>query len=279
VIVLLKKKIENNIGIMSAGQKKVAKYIFEKPLEASFLTASEIGNRAGVSESTVIRLASALGYNGFPQLKTAIQHHVMEHLSTIERHKDYEKDHEENFLERIIDSASTTLSLTKVQVQREAIKNLASKIINAPSVFIVGNKSSYALAYYLSYYLSWFMSGINLLDSHMAYESIVSADKKTLVVGISFPRFSRWTVNVLSHARNEGLSTAAITNDFSSPLAEVSDSVLSVPWNPVSFIDSFTAPLCVINALLLTITHDMGTQTDDQLEKLEIMWKEQKIYT
>lgn len=276
---MLKLRIENRLDKLSSGQVDAARFILKNPGEAAFLTASQIGSRAGVSESTVIRLAGALGYSGFPELKSAVQKHLMEHLSTLERYKDYENAAEEDFLERIAESAQKTISLTRWQVDRAAIKDLSSRIITSPAIFIFGQKSSYSLAFYLSYYLSWFLPNTHLLDSHLAFERIAGTGKNTLAIGISFPRFSGWTNDLLNFAREEGIHTAAITSDFNSPLSEVSDCVVSVPWNPISFIDSFTAPLCVINAVILTVAHEMGEHTNLQLEKLERVWEEKGIYT
>lgn len=277
---MLKKRIETSMEKLSDGQIAAARFILKKPKEAAFLTASQLGNQVGVSESTIIRLAGTLGFSGYPEMKKAIQRYLLDNLSTLERYRDYKKESKEkDFLERVTESAQNTIALTLGQVDRKAITIMSNQILKAPSVFIFAQKSSYALAYYFSYYLSWFLPNTQLLDSHLAYERIVNCDKRTLAVGISFPRFTRWTTELLDFAHKEGIKTGAITNDFDSPLARVSDYVVSVPYNPVSFIDSFTAPLCVINAIIISVAHEIGEDSNRKLTNLERIWDERDIYS
>jgi DNA-binding MurR/RpiR family transcriptional regulator len=277
---MLKKQIEDNLKKLSHGQVIAARFILQNPREAAFLTAAQIGKRVGVSESTVIRLAGALGYTGYPELRATVQQYLMEDLSTVERYRDYKKEHDpKDFLERVTDSAQATIALTKGKVDRTALSTISYEILAASSVFIFAQKSSYALAYYFSYYLSWFLPNTHLLESHLAYERIANTGKDTLAIGISFPRFTRWTTELLEFAHKEGVKTGAITSDFNSPLARVSDCVVSVPYNPVSFIDSFTAPLCVINAIIISVAHEMGEESSHKLANLERIWSERGIYT
>jgi DNA-binding MurR/RpiR family transcriptional regulator len=163
-------------------------------------------------------------------------------------------------------------------VDVEAIERLGVEIAGAESVFIAGHRSSKALAYYLFYYLSWFFPAVELLEPETALEKITGAGRKALVIGISFPRYATWTVQMLKYARKKGLKVAAVTNDYSSPLAAPSELVVTVPWNPLSFIDSFTAPISVINCIILAAARTLGDDARNKLAELEELWKENGVY-
>jgi len=192
---MLKKKIQSKYNELTNSQKLITKFVIQEPEVAAFLTAEQIGSRVGVSESTVIRLAGFLGFSSFVDFKAEIQKYLMENLSAFDRYRDYkEVTGTGDILSKVIHSAQRTIALTQEHVDREVISELVNTIVSSPSVFIFAQKSSYALAYYFSYYLSWFLPNTHLLESHLAYERIANADKKTLVIGISFPRFTRWVL-------------------------------------------------------------------------------------
>ena len=264
---------------LSTGQVEVARYIIKNPREAAFFTASQIGEKAGVSESTVIRFASALGFSGFPELRNAVQELLMDHLSTLERYQDYDSSaNSTSLFEKVIDEGLTTLSLMRTQIDQGALEVLTTAIVETDTLFIIGQRSSYSLAYYLSYYLSWFMPRVDLLGVHLANEKLSNAPENSLALGISFPRFSRWTLETLVFARQRGLATASVTSDFNSPLASQSDIVVTVPWKPLSFIDSFTAPLCMMNCVILGVSQKLGGTVDERLKDLEEIWRETGAY-
>lgn len=276
---MLKQLINSKMDNLSTGQVEVARYIIKNPREAAFFTASQIGEKAGVSESTVIRFASALGFSGFPELRNAVQELLMDHLSTLERYQDYDSSaNSTSLFEKVIDEGLTTLSLMRTQIDQGALEVLTTAIAETDTLFIIGQRSSYSLAYYLSYYLSWFMPRVDLLGVHLANEKLSNAPENSLALGISFPRFSRWTLETLVFARQRGLATASVTSDFNSPLASQSDIVVTVPWKPLSFIDSFTAPLCMMNCVILGVSQKLGGRVDKRLKDLEEIWRETGAY-
>jgi DNA-binding MurR/RpiR family transcriptional regulator len=276
---MLREQINLKMQQLSAGQVEVARYILDNPRDAAFLTASQIGEKVGVSESTVIRLASALGFSGFPELRSSVQDLLMDHLSTLERYQNYGTgDNDDSLFETVIDEGLKTLSLARTQVDRSSLDSLSSAISGVDGLYIIGQRSSYSLAYYLSYYMSWLIPNTHLLDAHLANEKLSQAPENSLALAISFPRFSRWTLDILIFARERGVRTASITSDLNSPLAYHSDQVLAVPWKPLSFIDSFTAPLCMLNCVILSVSHKLGPQVDRRLKDLEEIWQETGAY-
>jgi DNA-binding MurR/RpiR family transcriptional regulator len=275
---MLRKLVAEKMQNLTPGQQETARFLLENPKEAAFLTAAQIGERVGVSESTVIRFASALGFDGYPGLRAAVKDLLMERLSTLERIGEYSAQEAGSLFHKAIESDMDSLGSARAAVDVEAIERLGVEIAGAESVFIAGHRSSKALAYYLFYYLSWFFPAVELLEPETALEKITGAGRKALVIGISFPRYATWTVQMLKYARKNGLKVAAVTNDYSSPLAAPSELVVTVPWNPLSFIDSFTAPISVINCIILAAARTLGDDARNKLAELEELWKENGVY-
>ncbi|KUK57522.1 MAG: Transcriptional regulator, RpiR family [Synergistales bacterium 53_16] len=275
---MLKKTIAEKMEELTPGQRETARFILENPKEAAFLTASQVGERVGVSESTVIRFASAIGYDGYPALRSAVKDLLMERLSTLERIGEYTAQEAGSLFHKAIDSDIDSLGSVRSTMEVDAIERLGREIAGAESILVVGHRSSRALAYYLFHYLSWLFPNVELLDSETGLEKITGSGEKTLVIGISFPRYTTWTVDILEYAKRKNLKVAAITNDYSSPLASPSEIVITAPWNPLSFIDSFTAPLSVINCVILAAALTLGEEARNKLAKLEEVWKERGVY-
>lgn len=275
---MLKKRIAENMKNLTPGQQKTARFLLEKTKEAAFLTASQLGEKVGVSESTVIRLASALGFDGYPALRMAVQDLLMERLTTLERIGEYSEQETVSLLYKAIESDIDSLNGVRSTLDVVAIERLGMEIAKAKSILVVGHRSSRALAYYLFHYLSWLFANVELLDLETAVEKVTNADKETLVIGISFPRYTTWTVNILKYAQKRKLKVAAITNDYSSPLALSSELVITAPWNPLSFIDSFTAPISIINCVILAAARAIDEDMREKLAELEEIWKETNVY-
>ena len=276
---MLRECIASRLHEMTPGQKLVANYILEYSLEAAFLTASQLGERVGVSETTVIRLAHLLGFSGYQQLRSAMTNLLMDRLSTLERLRDYASTQEHDFFERALRKDLETLTLTLSSISSDDLKNLGAAIATAECVYLAGHRSSFSLAYYLSFYLSWILPNVKNVSSDMPFEMLANAPKKSLVLGISFPRYSTWTVQVLETASELGLVTACLTNDLASPLAVLSEYVLDVPYKPISFIDSFAAPMSVLNCLILSVAQQLGDDVTKKLGILEKRWREDDVYT
>lgn len=275
---MLKKRIAENMKNLTPGQQKTARFLLEKTKEAAFLTASQLGEKVGVSESTVIRLASALGFDGYPALRMAVQDLLMERLTTLERIGEYSEQETVSLFYKAIESDIDSLNGVRSTLDAVAIERLGMEIAKAKSILVVGHRSSRALAYYLFHYLSWLFANVELLDLETAVEKVTNADKETLVIGISFPRYTTWTVNILKYAQKRKLKVAAITNDYSSPLALSSELVITAPWNPLSFIDSFTAPISIINCVILAAARAIDEDMREKLAELEEIWKETNVY-
>ncbi|MDT8284257.1 MAG: MurR/RpiR family transcriptional regulator [Thermovirgaceae bacterium] len=275
---MLGERIAEKMPALSPGQQSIAKYILGNPRDAAFLTAFQLGEIVGVSESTVIRFAAVLGYSGYPEMRSAVREILMERLSTLERLREYDEPGGAHYFFRAIDEDIKTLSAAQASLDTRALEELGSMVAAADQVLVAGQRSSRALAYYLWYYLSWLFPNIHLLDPDSAIEKVINASPKSLVIGISFPRYTSWTVEVMRHSHMCGIPTASITNDYSSPLATWSNIVIPVPWNPISFIDSFTAPISIMNCVILGAARVLGSAVQQRLEILERTWGENEVY-
>lgn len=275
---MLRERIVNKLKDMTPGQSAVAMFLLDHPGDAAFLTASQLGSRVGVSETTVIRLSHFLGYSGYPELRGEITNRLMDRLSTLERLKDYGSGEKNDIYEKAVRKDLETLTEALASIPSEELDELGRVMAATPAIYLAGYRSSMSLVYYLSFYLSWILPSVRIINHDMPYALLLNAPRESLVLGISFPRYSRWTVEVLDQAESMGLLTASITTDLASPMAVKSRYVVAAPYMPVSFIDSFAAPMSLINCLILSVARNLGPEVTEKLGTLEEHWKEEKIY-
>lgn len=263
---------------MTPGQEAVARYLIDHPKEGAFLTARQLGKRVGVSETTVIRLAHLLGFKGYSQLRQEVANRLMDHFSTLERIKDYSSADENSLYERALQKDMDSLSEAQASIPAKELDDLGEQMVRAGAVYLAGYRSSSSLVSYLAFYLSWILPRVRIIPLDMPFEMLVNAPQNSLVLAISFPRYSRWTVEVLCVAEDLGLDTATITDGLTSPLAALSKFVVSVPYQPVSFIDSFAAPMSLLNCLILSVARHIGAGVTEKMEALEKHWEEEQTY-
>jgi len=270
--------IQSRISEMTPNQVKIARFILDFPEEAAFMTATRLATRVGVSESTVVRFAFFLGFPGYGEMRGEISKTLLDTLSTLRRIDSYRTEASNGYLDRVMAMDVDTLLKLRSQIPRAQIESFADMAVQAESIFIAATRSSFVLGYYLHYYLSWVRKSVTLLPEVTAYEVLQNAPADSLVIGITFPRYSRWTVDILAHSKEKGLKTAAITDDIESPLVPFSSHVVYVPFSPISFLDSFTAPLCMINCLIISISMKYGDTLKERFASLENLWKLNRTY-
>ena len=260
-------------------QRAVAEYMLDNRSESFFMTSQQLGARSGTSEATVIRLAIALGFSGFPDFKEALQVEAKDQLSTFGRLQEHRlKVITGNLLSNVISNEIEEAAEDLGSSEDGEIRALAVAICEADAVYLVGLRSARSLATYLQFYLSWFFPNIYVPESDYIESYLVSAPKKSLIVGISFPRYTRLTVECVLQAGRMGLRTASITDSHASPLAEVADISVTAPCEHVAYIDSLMIPLGMANAILLEVTNQLGQVALDRLSELESVWASGSIY-
>lgn len=277
--------IDSKMSGFSKGQKRIANYIKDHYGEAVYLTAAKLGAIAGVSESTVVRFAIELGYDGYPKLQKALEELVKTKLTAAERMKvTYQQmiKNDKHILKSVLTRDADRINSTLSDINIEDFDNAVNYILNARNIYIIGGRSSGALSYFLSFYLNLMRE--NVKDVSMGsvaetFEEIFRINDNDLVIGISFPRYSTRTIKSLEYANKKGAKTIAVTDSKKSPLVENADVSLVARSDMVSFIDSLVAPLSLINAILVAVSMNRKDHIVENLDVLEKLWSEYQVYS
>jgi DNA-binding MurR/RpiR family transcriptional regulator len=275
---LFKEKTDN----LTRSQRKLLEYILSNDQESVFLKIKDLAKRVNVSQATVVRLSRALGFKGFPEFQQEMRLRFRNKLMTTSRlQRTVNKGRDEGdvlikVLQTDINNIAETLKLTSIQ----EFKRFVHKMDSAQRVVIVGIRSAHALAIFLGIALEFLQKDVWVVQPGIGdmWDRLLGLRKKDLIIGISFPRYSRQTVEVLRFAKQRRLKTLAITDSLISPLAQYADNVLTAHYKMDSFIESFTAPLSLINAIVTALGVSRKKRTMRSLKELEGIWKNQQIY-
>jgi DNA-binding MurR/RpiR family transcriptional regulator len=268
--------IQKNFHKLTSGQRKIANYLLNNYDKAVFLTAAKLGKEVGVSESTIVRFADILGYNGYPELQQTLQDIVKTHLTTVNQLKNsINKIYKgKNVLYQVLQSDLDNLKKTVDEICPESFEKLIDYILSAEIVYIVGLRTAASMALFFNQALSLFMRNTKSITYGMEdlFEQIAGINEKDLLIAISFPRYTLRTVEIVEIANKKKAKTATITDSIISPIAQKSDITLVAKSNLNSFINSYTAPLSIINAVVTAVSIRKGKQTFKKLSELEEMW-------
>ncbi|MGN1318677.1 MAG: MurR/RpiR family transcriptional regulator [Lachnospirales bacterium] len=277
--------IDMKMPHLSKGQKRIAEFLQENYGEAVHLTASKLGAIAGVSESTVVRFAIELGYDGYPKLQHALEELVKTKLTASERMKvAYQQmiNNNNNILKSVLIRDAERIHATLNEVSKEDFDTAVNYILRARNVYIIGGRSSGALSYFLSFYLNLMRDNVKDVSRGTVaetFEEIFRVNENDLIIGISFPRYSTRTVKSLEFAHEKKAMTIAITDSKKSPLVECADITLAANSDMVSFVDSLVAPLSLINAILVAVSLNRKDHIVENLDILEKLWSEYQVYS
>jgi len=274
--------IEEAMPRMSKGQKAIAAFILTNYDQAAYLTAASIGETVGVSESTVVRFAMELGYEGFPHFQKALKEELKVRLTAVQRlNASGRLAGSDDILGTVLLTDADRLRRAAEQTDRERFRKAVDILQSAKRVFVVGVRSSAPLASFLAYYFNYIFSDVRLLNPTGAsdmLEQIMTAGHGDVVVGISFPRYSKRTIDAMNYSRKSGASVVVVTDKDDTPVAHAADCVLLAPSDMMSFVDSLTAPLSVITALVVALGLKQKEKVGETLEKLEQLWDEYDVY-
>ncbi len=278
----LAERIKEKSPTFSKGQRLIAKYIEEHSDKVAFMTASRLGVTVGVSESTVVRFATEIGYSGYPALQQAIQEMIRNKMTSLQRLEMTSSNIErERLLDEVLDQDIGILKRTKESISHEDFYRAADALVKAPQVYILGAGSSLALATLLAHYLRLVFDTVQLVEATSEatiLQQMIRAKAGDAVIAISFPRYSKKAVKTLKYASDRGLSTIAITDSPLSPLAQFSSHLLLARSDMVSFVDSLVGPLSVINALIVTVAIQKKDEVAETLKRIESIWDEYSVY-
>ena len=266
----------------SKGQKRIAQYILESYDKAAFMTANRLGKTVGISESTVVRFAVELGYDGYPSMQKALQEMVVNRLTSVQRIEvANDRIGDQNVLVSVLQADMEKLRQTMETVDKDAFDAAVKAILGAERVYILGVRSAAPLANFLGYYLNYMFHNIHVVTASGTsemFEQIVGINAKDAVIALSFPRYSATTLKAAQYCRTTGATVIGVTDTKLSPLGECSDFVLAAKSNMVSLVDSLVAPMSVINALIVAIAAKKEKELSKTFQELEHIWEEYHIY-
>ena len=264
----------------SKGQRLIAKYILENYDKAAFMTAGKLGKTVGVSESTVVRFAAELGYDGYPGMRKALQEMIRSRLTSVQRieaAKDLIDD--KNILRAVISDDIDKLQATLEEIDQESFDLAVDMIMSAKNIYIFASRTSQSLSSFLGFYLNMLRDGVHLVRDNSAaeaYEQLIRIGQGDLFIG--FPRYSSRSLKVMQFAKDRGASALGLTDNESSPLYDVADVCLFAKSEMVSFVDSLVAPLSLVNALVIAVGARSRDQLAETFKDLENVWSEYKVF-
>lgn len=276
-------KINKHYDGLSKGQKRLADYIRKDYDKAAFLTAAKMGEDVGVSESTVVRFAMALGYKGYPEFQKALGELVRTKLNSIQRMEvTYGKISQGEILNTVLRSDIEKIKLTMTGIDHEAFELAVDTILKARKVYVIGIRSCAPLASFLSFYLNFVCDNIILINTNSSseiFEQIMRIGEEDVVIGISFPRYSMRTLKAMEYANNRNAKVITLTDSVHSPMTLYSSCNLIARSDMASVVDSLVAPLSVINALVVALCMKKQDEVVETLEKLEEIWDVYQVYS
>ncbi len=266
----------------SKGQRAIARYILEHYEKAAFMTASKLGATVGVSESTVVRFASEVGCDGYPQLQKRLQEIIRNRLTAVQRIEITSGQMSRvDVVQKVLQADIDRIKHTMDNINMDDFNDAVDRIVKAKTIYILGVRSASALARFMGYYFTHIFPDVRVLNttnSSEMFEQLMRISEEDVVICMSFPRYSQRTTKAARFARNRGASVIAITDSPESPLAQESDSCLYANSDMASFIDSLVAPLSLINALIVAISLEKEQEISATYEKLEQIWDEYNVY-
>ena len=276
-------RVESVYGGLSKGHKKIADFIKNNYEKASFMTAAKLGKTVGVSESTVVRFATNIGFDGYPELQKYLQEMVKNHLTSVQRMEVAASRYESgDFVDKVFSADVEMIKATKENISKEAFAKSVDAINKAKKIYILGVRSSSVIASFAAFYFRYINDNVVLVDrsaSSEIFEQIYKITDEDVCIAISFPRYSMQTIKALSFVQSTGATIISVTDGENSPIAPYATHLLVAKSSMVSFVDSLVAPLSVINALIATCAKENKDQVYGNLKKLEEIWDEYDVYS
>ena len=276
------KRIKSHYNQLSKGQKLLADYITNHYEKAVFLTAAKLGTIVGVSESTVVRFANELGYDGYPKLQRALEELVKNKLTSIQRvNVTSDRIDKDQILKHVLHADMEKIKISLEELDNNQFNKAIDYILEAKTIYIVGVRSSASLASFLGFYFNLMFDNVKLIHTNSVsemFEQIHRISDEDVMIGISFPRYSKRTLKAMEYAKSRKSKVITITDSPISPMVQFSDVSLVARSEMVSFVDSLVAPLSLINAIIVALSMRKKDTIVESLERLENIWNEYQVY-
>lgn len=275
-------RITEAMDSMSKGQKAIARYILNNYENAAYMTAAKLGEATGVSESTVVRFSMELGYEGYPHFQKALLEELKVKLTSVQRLNAASRFADDaSVLKSILQADMDSLKHTYDNLNDESFSQAVQMILGAKKIYIMGLRSSAPLSSFMQFYMTILFDDVVHIHSNSAnevFEQILPIGPGDVMIGISFPRYSTRTIKSMQYARDRGANVIVITDKAETPMTEFADVALFARSDMASFVDSLTAPLSLINALLVALGMHRKSHIENSFEALEKLWEEYKVY-
>ena len=266
----------------SKGQRLIAGFITEHYDKAAFMTAAKLGSTVGISESTVVRFATELGYDGYPKMQKAMQEMIRDRLTSVQRIEvTQSRISGGNVLETVLSKDIEKIRSTLEETSKEDFENAVDAIAHAKTIYIFAVRSAAALASFLGYYYSLIFENVKVISNYgetEIYEKLFRISTDDVIIGISFPRYSNAAIQAMTFAKRRGTKVIALTDSMASPRAAVSEYLLIAKSDMAAVVDSLVAPLSMINALIVATVLKMGDDVKHTFGMLENIWQEYDVY-
>ncbi len=275
-------RINEHYSKMSKGQKAISAFIYDHYDQAVFMTAAKLGDTVGVSESTVVRYAMFIGYNGYPEFQRDLEDWVQNKINSVQKiGAKYGKSTQSEILTSVLESDIEKLQDTIQHLDPVAFETAVDIILEARNVYVMGVRSCAPLADFLHFYLNMIRGNVILLNTTSVsetFEQMIRIDEQDAMVGISFPRYSMRTLKAMEFANDRNAKVIAVTDTVHSPMNLYSSCNLLARSDMVSIVDSLVAPLSVINALVVAMCLKRPEEVKKNLKNLEEAWNNYQVY-
>lgn len=278
----LLRTIEEGMISFSKGQKLIASYILAHYDKAAYLTASKLGTLVGVSESTVVRFAIELGYEGYPDFQNSLRKLIRNRLTSFQRIEVTNNligDGDE--IEKVLTSDIDKIRRTMEEVDRDVFAEAIDRMVEAKTIYILGVRSCSALAGFLNYNFRMIFNDVKFVQTTSGselFEQIMPIGEQDVMIAISFPRYSKRIINAVEYARSKGANVVALTDSSASPIAAYANQLLLAHSDMASFVDSLVAPLSIINAIIVAVSRKKQDELTERLRALEEVWDRYDVY-
>ena len=278
----ISERIKSIYPSLSKGQKKIANAIINDYDKIAYLTAAKLGQLVGVSESTVVRFADELGFEGYSQFQHSIQELVRTKLTPNQRIEvTKQRIGRGDVIESVMESDINKIKYTFERLDRKVFSESVDAILSAKTIYVTGARSSEPLARILSYNLSLIFDNVRFVvptSSAEVFEQMYSVSDQDTVIAFSFPRYSSKMVNSVKYARTKGAKVVVFTDSNISPLAEYANCLLTAQSDMASYMDTLVAPLSIINAIIIEITRRREKEIIERFDALEKLWDQYEVY-
>ncbi|MDD6799858.1 MAG: MurR/RpiR family transcriptional regulator [Firmicutes bacterium] len=275
-------RISGLMPSFSKGQRAISRYILENYDKAAFMTAARLGDQVGVSESTVVRFATALGYDGYPELQDGLQDMIRNKLTAVQRIEiTSDRLGDADILERVLNSDIMKLRSTLESTDRDEFARAVNTIVRARRIYILGVRSAASLASFVAFYFRLIFENVTLVQTTSGsemFEQLLRVGEEDVVFAISFPRYSKRIITGVEFARSQHAQVIALTDSSMAPIAASASVLLTAKSDMASFVDSLVAPLSIINALIVAIAKEKRAEIENIFSRLEKVWDEYDVY-